>query len=320
MAESSIARIASPPPVAIGSPQSVVSVWLAGRTPSTLAAYRQSIEDFAAWLGCGADDAARRLLGSGPGPANELALRYRNAMTDRGMKSSTVSVRLSALRSLVKVARMVGAVNWSLDVPLPKVKAYRDTRGPGAESVAGMVEAVGERTDAKGKRDVAILRLLFDVALRRSEVVGMDMEHFDAERRRIAVKGKGDTGRDWITLPEPTAEALREWIAERGNDPGPLFVELATGKRGRLSGTSVATIVTKAGDSVGVRARPHGLRHSAITAALDATGGNVRTVAKFSRHAKIETVCRYDDARTDAAGIVAKAVALPRKGNRHAEN
>jgi integrase/recombinase XerC len=46
----------------------------------------------------------------------------------------------------------------------------------------------------------------------------------------------------------------------------------------------------------------HRLRHSAITAALDATDGNVRKVQKLSRHAKIETLMIYDDARENAQG------------------
>lgn len=291
------------------SPPDIVAAWLAGREPTTLAAYQQSLADFAAWLQVTTADAAARLLSNGAGAANGLALAYRVAMTDRDLKPSTIAVRLSALRSLVKVARLTGVVNWDLEVPMPRVKAYRDTRGPGLASVAGIVTAAANRDDAKGKRDLAIIRLLYDVALRRAEVVSLDVEHFDPENRRLSVKGKGDNGRVWITLPDATAQAVHDWISERGDAPGPLFVELATGKKLRLSGTSVGRIVTKAGNALGVKARPHGLRHTAITAALDATGGDVRTVARFSRHAKIDTVLKYDDNRIDLAGSVASLVA-----------
>ena len=41
--------------------------------------------------------------------------------------------------------------------------------------------------------------------------------------------------------------------------------------------------------------RPHGLRHAAITAALDETNGNVRVAREFSGHASIEVLLRYDD-------------------------
>ena len=48
--------------------------------------------------------------------------------------------------------------------------------------------------------------------------------------------------------------------------------------------------------------RPHGLRHAAITEALELTNGNVRAVVKFSRHRSISVVMKYDDARDDIGG------------------
>lgn len=55
--------------------------------------------------------------------------------------------------------------------------------------------------------------------------------------------------------------------------------------------------------------RPHGLRHLAITEGLDFTGGDVRRGRAFSRHADANTLLRYDDARTDMFGEVARRVA-----------
>ncbi len=50
--------------------------------------------------------------------------------------------------------------------------------------------------------------------------------------------------------------------------------------------------------------RPHGVRHTAITALLD-TGLGLRDVQRFSRHADVRTLAVYDDNRTDIAGRVA---------------
>ena len=44
---------------------------------------------------------------------------------------------------------------------------------------------------------------------------------------------------------------------------------------------------------------PHRIRHSSITAALDATDGNIRKVQKLSRHANINTLMTYDDNRVN---------------------
>jgi integrase/recombinase XerC len=51
---------------------------------------------------------------------------------------------------------------------------------------------------------------------------------------------------------------------------------------------------------------PHGLRHQGITRALDLAKGDVRRVRRFSRHAKLETLLKYDDNRVDEAGAIAR--------------
>ena len=54
------------------------------------------------------------------------------------------------------------------------------------------------------------------------------------------------------------------------------------------------------------RTTPHGLRHQGITRALDLAHGDVRKVRRFSRHAKLETLLKYDDNRVDEAGAIAR--------------
>jgi integrase/recombinase XerC len=50
-------------------------------------------------------------------------------------------------------------------------------------------------------------------------------------------------------------------------------------------------------ESAGIKKQmyPHCIRHSAITAALDATEGDMRKVQKLSRHRKLDTLMIYDD-------------------------
>jgi integrase/recombinase XerC len=156
-----------------------------------------------------------------------------------------------------------------------------------------------------------LLRVLFDLALRRSEAVGLDLEHLDLGASALWILGKGRTQRERLTLPGPTGDALRAWLGHRGEAPGPLFVSLDRARKGvgRLTGSAVYAIVRGLGDWAGVRARPHGLRHAAITEALDRTGGDVRRVQRFSRHKDIRVLQVYDDSRQDLAGQVARLVA-----------
>ena len=227
------------------------------------------------------------------------------------MAPSTVNARLSAVRSLVKHANALGAISWSLNVPGLKSQGYRNTAGPGRRAVRTAVEALQERGDAKAKRDLAIVRLLHDLALRRGEVVSLDVEDVDLEGGSVSVIGKGRTEKVRYTIPDPTKAALADWMEARGPEPGPLFTSFnRAGHRGRLSARAVNYIMEKLGQEIGVTLKPHGLRHTSITEALDATNGDVRAVQKFSRHRDLRTLTIYDDNRQDFHGQVARLVAV----------
>ena len=289
----------------------LVALFLSGRKATTLTAYRASLDDFARSIhAASAAHAASMLLSLPHGEANHLALRYRSDLIERGLAASTVNLRLAALRSLVKLARTLGLVAWSLGVQNVRSEAYRDTKGPGPEGFRQVLSRTESRADRKGIRDAAIVRLLHDLALRRAEVVGLDVEDVDLDGFTIAVTGKGKTEETRLTLPVPTATALRIWLDVRGDEDGPLFTNVDRARKGnRLTGRSVHRFVKSLGDVVGLRARPHGLRHSGITAALDLTNGDILAAQRFARHVDPRTTLRYDDNREDIAGQVARLVA-----------
>lgn len=293
------------------SESSFVELFLQGRSVATIRSYRSDLADFAIFLGTESlHDAALRLLADGPASANVLVLRYLNALRERGLKSATQNRRLASLRSLVSLARTVGLVNWALEVRGPRTQPYRDTRGPGLDGVRRVLKQLGRRRTPKAIRDIALVRLLFDLALRSNEVLTLDVEHLDREHARLHVLRKGRSERELITLPEGTLAAVVRWLDVRGDDPGPLFINVdRAGKGQRLSANGLYRLIRRLGQDIGCRLRPHALRHAAITVALDLTSGDVRNVAKFSSHRSLETVLLYDDARTDAAGEIAKMVA-----------
>jgi integrase len=170
----------------------LMAAFLAGRNANTLRAYRRDLEAFAAHAHADTvDAAAARLLAGGLGPANAAALGWRAAMLDQGLASSTVNRRLAALRSLVRVGRLLGIVAWKLEVEGLRDEPYRDTRGPGVAGVQALMDQVAKRDDAKGRRDAAILRLAYDLGLRRGEIVGLDPEHLDLAAPTVLVWARG---------------------------------------------------------------------------------------------------------------------------------
>ena len=126
----------------------------AGSRERTFRAYRDDLADFTRFLGSATlEEAARSLLAAGLGAANATVLRYRAHLLERGLAPASVNRHLAALRSLVKLARTLGLVGWTLEVPGVKAEAYRDTGGPGLTGVRSLVDALDARQDSKGARD-----------------------------------------------------------------------------------------------------------------------------------------------------------------------
>ncbi|QCG92362.1 hypothetical protein E6C72_31320 (plasmid) [Azospirillum sp. TSH100] len=106
----------------------LLDAFLAGRSPRTQAAYQRDVQDFAAFVGVAdPEEAARRLIATAHGDANGLALAYRAHMVTRKLAPATINRRLSALRSLVQLANVLGLVGWQLDVDNVRAELYRDT-------------------------------------------------------------------------------------------------------------------------------------------------------------------------------------------------
>ena len=80
-----------------------------------------------------------------------------------------------------------------------------------------------------------------------------------------------------------------------GEEPGPLFLNFdRAGKGQRLTGRGLYSMIRKLGESLGIKVWPHGLRHAAITEALDLTNGNLRAVQRFSRHQDVRVLTVID--------------------------
>lgn len=292
----------------------LVDSFLSGRSKNTIEAYRRDLAIFAKWLGAsGAEQAAAELCKLTRGNANTVVLDYVNALSAKGLAAATINRRLAAIRSLINMAQMTGIVDWQIDIPARTVETYRDMRGPPLAIVQDMAESAYSRGDHKGIRDAAIIHLLFDIGLRRGEAASLDVEHVDIDELRIFVIGKGKTQRSPITIPRSTARALSKWLDVRPKfeEEQALFVSLASFMWGhRLTTTGIYNAIRMYGTLCGKHVRPHGLRHAAITKALNESKGDIRKVQSFSRHKDIRVVMRYDDAREDFAGEIAELVAL----------
>lgn len=280
----------------------VMAAFLARRSPRTVEAYRGDLRLFAAWVGVEEGNAlARHLFSLTPGKANALLLQWSDEMSAT-CAPRTVNRRLSTVRSLVKLGRLLGVIAWSLDVEgIKGARGVRDMRGPTAAEVERLFRVT------TGALERAVLHLLYTRGLRSVEVRELRMEHLQLERNEVMVRGKGKVGLAPVTLAPGTVAALREYLRVRGTGPGFLFT-LRDASR-PISRGAFWRLVRRCGERAGCVVRPHGLRHSAITAVLDATNGDVRRAQKFSRHASPTVLLtHYDDTRVDHGGALARVL------------
>jgi integrase/recombinase XerC len=233
-----------------------------------------------------------------------MVLEWRQRMMGEGKSSSTINQRLSALKSLVEYALRCEACNYSLsEIKSLKGQPYKNTRGVAVEDYREILAWVDRTTDL-GRRDYAILRLLWDNALRREEVVTLDLSDYLPKEGQLMVLGKGRIDKESVGLNSQVIEALNEWIAFRS---GIYFSPKSGVERDlsmfiscngrRLAGSDIFRILKSYADLAEVPISPHRVRHSAITAYLDASDGNTRVAQSLSRHKDPRTLMIYDDNR-----------------------
>jgi SAM-dependent methyltransferase len=115
-----------------GGAGQLVERFLAGRADRTRQAYTTDLEDFARSRNRAPAEAVAELLAS-PRQAQRLVLEYAVELRRRGRAWATIQRRLGTLRSLAGMARELGAVGWSLEIPDDKEVAAA-TRPPSSDA------------------------------------------------------------------------------------------------------------------------------------------------------------------------------------------
>jgi integrase/recombinase XerC len=285
----------------------VLGDWLnTKRSNHTRRVYQKDIDNFLADLGT----ELGKFLSLDRHGAYALVSRYKGDLLQKGLKSATINRRLAAIKSLVCFAYNCGHCEFMLEaVKGEKLSAYRDTSGVDPETFKRVLGGI-DRGTLKGIRDYALLMLLWSNALRRSEVSKANIADFDpvAKTLRIYGKGRGNQS-EIVSLGSGTVTAIESWLSARGetNPDKALFCSVNAGYRdGRLCTQAIYNIVKERCQDAGITKTmsPHRVRHSSITAALEATGGDVRRVQKLSRHSSLNTLLIYDDNRKNHQGEV----------------
>lgn len=263
----------------------LAGAWLAGyRSLATRNAYRSDLRKWLAY--CEQHDldplAIRR---------SHVELFARQLEADGGAASS-VARRLSALSSWYGWLLDEGFISTTPTARLrrPSVSSESNRTWLARHELADWLAAA----EQLGGYSYALACLLAINALRVGEACGANIRDIDSDRHHhtLRITGKGDkpaliplTGRTWHAIN----------TAVEGRTNGPLLLNR---EGSRMTNESASRIVRRVAGLAGIgkRLTPHSLRHSSITAALNA-GVDLRDVQQFARHSDPATTVRYDRAR-----------------------
>jgi len=142
-----------------------------------------------------------------------------------------------------------------------------------------------------GRRNRALLAVLWRAGLRCSEALDLELSDLDRERRTLHVRhGKGDKAR-FAVADARTFELIDRWLAVRPAGPGPLFCTL---KGGRLQSSYVRDLCKRLARRAGIdkRVHPHIFRHTHARE-LDDAGIPLRVISAQLGHARPSTTDTY---------------------------
>ncbi|MBK7189268.1 MAG: tyrosine-type recombinase/integrase [bacterium] len=280
-----------------------------GLSPRTVTAYGRDIRDFLATAvasGLVEEPAGRdqwpRLAGQ-----RDLIRTHLAALRRRGCRPSTLDRHLAAIRSFYRYLKLTSQVE---DVPgnLGIGRGGRRRELPhdlNVELTAQLLEMPDSATP-RGRRDRALLEVIYGLGLRLAEVTGLDLGDLDFPEQRVRVLGKGNRERV-LPLAGCAADALAVHLAG-SLEPG-LWQDVRDGAAGRTAAalpvfegrpgrrigrrTVQALVARYAGELAQVAGvSPHTLRHSFATHLLDG-GAGIRVVQELLGHRHLSTTQIY---------------------------
>lgn len=224
-----------------------------------------------------------------------------NRVDEKGfsLKRITQNYYVIALRSFLRY--LIKNDHKTLEpskIDLPKAES-RSLKFLDKDQIDRLIICV-DTSKEEGIRDRAILELLFSTGLRVSELVSLNRDKINIERREFGVIGKGGKAR-LVFISDRAAEWIKKYLEERKDNFAPLFRRYSgrelpenRGEKMRLTARSIERIVKKyvKAARLPVDATVHTLRHSFATDLLF-NGADIRSVQEMLGHKNISTTQIY---------------------------
>src|SRR5258708_8945992 len=266
-------------------------------SPLTIRNYRHYLNRFLNWL----PENSRSLVDIDARKISSYRLFLSNFKDLKGnsLTKRTQSYHVIALRSFLKwLIKNDYQVIAPEKIDLPKIDD-RQIKFLDSDQVERLLNAPSLGT-INGKRDKAILEVLFSTGLRVSELTKLDIDKVDLERREFGVIGKGGRARV-VFLSVRASDWVKLYLKARADHFNPLFIRhkgkvdpTTPDSKMRLTPRSIQRMIKKYVKKVKlpVDATPHVLRHSFATDLLIA-GADLRSVQEMLGHKNVSTTQIY---------------------------
>src|SRR5947209_7041050 len=215
-------------------------------------------------------------------------------------KKTSIARKLAALRTFFQFLVKEGVLeqNPAKLVATPRLEKKLPVH-LSIEDAVRFIETPDQETNL-GKRDRAILELLYATGVRVSELVSLNLRDIDFKNKLLRVMGKRGKERI-VPFGDPALKALKDYLAVRENflmnapvtkrDAQPLILNY---QGTRMTTRSVGRLVEKyIRLCAGIHdISPHALRHSSATHLLD-SGADRRDIQELLGHARLSTTQIY---------------------------
>lgn len=254
-----------------------------GASSHTVRSYRTDLTEFRAFLDTWKISRLEQVDG-------RAVRAYLASLHGRGLSRSSMARKLASLRSWFRFLTRRGSLkrNPAREVGSPKLPKRLPSFLPVDETWALFESPMPD--SMRGKRDRAILELLYATGVRVDELCGLDVADLDRAQGTMRVFGKGAKERI-VPVGDRALRAVDAYVETRPPGHGALFVN----HRGaRLTVRSVHRIVRQNGRAAGLvrPISPHTLRHTFATHLLDA-GADLRLIQDLLGHSRLSTTQRY---------------------------
>jgi integrase/recombinase XerC len=215
-------------------------------------------------------------------------------------KKASIARKLAALRTFFQFLVREGLLemNPAKLVATPRLEKKLPVHLSIEEAIR-FIETPDVTTDL-GKRDRAMLELMYATGVRVAELTKMNLGHIDFKNKLIRVTGKRRKERI-VPFGEPALDALRTYLDVRDKflDAAPISVREPEALFLNYQGTRITTrsVGRMVGKHINICAErndisPHALRHSFATHLLD-SGADLRDIQELLGHARLSTTQIY---------------------------